>query len=95
MKKDIVMSRICAGNAPSIGNTPLVVINRIGPKGVTILAKIAGRNPAYSVKCRIGASLVWDAEAQCAQAWHDQHRDHLWQYRYRPGARRYCPCRSP
>lgn len=46
----------------SIGNTPLVMINRLGPKGVTILAKIEGRNPAYSVKCRIGASMIWDAE---------------------------------
>jgi cysteine synthase A len=62
MKKDIAMSRIYADNAQSIGNTPLVMINRIGPKGVTILAKIEGRNPAYSVKCRIGASMVWDAE---------------------------------
>jgi cysteine synthase len=56
------MSRIFADNAQSIGNTPLVMINRLGPKGVTILAKIEGRNPAYSVKCRIGASMVWDAE---------------------------------
>ncbi|EZH79509.1 cysteine synthase [Ectopseudomonas composti] len=56
------MSRIFADNAQAIGNTPLVMINRLGPKGVTILAKIEGRNPAYSVKCRIGASMVWDAE---------------------------------
>ena len=58
------MSRIYADNAQSIGNTPLVMINRLGPKGVTILAKIEGRNPAYSVKCRIGASMVWDAESR-------------------------------
>lgn len=57
------MSRIYADNAQAIGNTPLVKINRLGPKGVTILAKIEGRNPAYSVKCRIGANMVWDAEA--------------------------------
>ncbi|SEQ22120.1 MULTISPECIES: cysteine synthase A [Pseudomonas] len=57
------MSRIFADNAQSIGNTPLVYINRLGPKGVTILAKIEGRNPGYSVKCRIGANLIWDAEA--------------------------------
>ena len=56
------MSRIFADNAQAIGNTPLVMINRLGPAGVTILAKIEGRNPAYSVKCRIGASMVWDAE---------------------------------
>ncbi|AYC33657.1 cysteine synthase A [Pseudomonas cavernae] len=56
------MSRIYADNAQSIGNTPLVAINRLGPKGVTILAKIEGRNPGYSVKCRIGASMIWDAE---------------------------------
>ena len=57
------MSRIYADNSQAIGNTPLVRINRLGPKGVTILAKIEGRNPAYSVKCRIGASMIWDAEA--------------------------------
>ncbi len=56
------MSRIFANNAESIGNTPLVRINRLGPQGVTILAKIEGRNPGYSVKCRIGANLIWDAE---------------------------------
>ena len=50
-------------NSFSIGRTPLVKINRIGKgSGATILAKIEGRNPAYSVKCRIGASMIWDAE---------------------------------
>ena len=58
------MSHIFADNSQSIGNTPLIRINRLGPKGVDILAKIEGRNPAYSVKCRIGASMVWDAEAK-------------------------------
>lgn len=58
------MSRIYADNAQAIGNTPLVRINRLGPPGVTILAKIEGRNPAYSVKCRIGANMIWDAEAR-------------------------------
>lgn len=57
------MSRIFADNAQSIGNTPLVQINRIAPRGVTIPAKIEGRNPGYSVKCRIGANMIWDAEA--------------------------------
>ncbi|KPW82094.1 Cysteine synthase [Pseudomonas congelans] len=63
MHKDTLMSRIYADNAHSIGNTPLVQINRIAPRGVTILAKIEGRNPGYSVKCRIGASMIWDAES--------------------------------
>ncbi|WP_417787254.1 cysteine synthase A [Stutzerimonas xanthomarina] len=56
------MSRIFADNAQTIGNTPLVMINRLGPKGVSMMAKIEGRNPAYSVKCRIGAAMIWDAE---------------------------------
>jgi cysteine synthase A len=47
----------------SIGRTPLVRLNRVTDGGkATILAKIEGRNPAYSVKCRIGAAMVWDAE---------------------------------
>jgi len=50
-------------NSFSIGRTPLVRLNRIGFGGrATILAKIEGRNPAYSVKCRIGANMIWDAE---------------------------------
>src|SRR5579862_1830214 len=54
---------IFADNSLSIGRTPLVKLNRIsGGAPVTILAKIEGRNPAYSVKCRIGASMIWDAE---------------------------------
>ena len=57
------MSRIYVDNAQSVGNTPLVQINRLGPKGVTILAKIESRNPAGSVKCRIGVSMVQAAEA--------------------------------
>ena len=50
-------------NALSIGRTPLVRLNRVTDGApVTLLAKIEGRNPAYSVKCRIGAAMVWDAE---------------------------------
>ena len=56
------MSRIYADNSLSIGRTPLVRLQRLAPAGTTILAKVEGRNPAYSVKCRIGASMVWDAE---------------------------------
>jgi cysteine synthase A len=57
------MSNIYNDNADSIGKTPLVRINHItqGAKA-TVLAKIEGRNPAYSVKCRIGANMIWDAE---------------------------------
>jgi len=52
-----------ANNALSIGNTPLVKLNRITDNApATILAKIEGRNPAYSVKCRIGAAMIADAE---------------------------------
>lgn len=50
-------------NSQSIGNTPLIKINKIiGQTRATVLAKIEGRNPAYSVKCRIGAAMIWDAE---------------------------------
>ncbi len=57
------MARIFEDNARSIGGTPLVHLRRIGD-GTTarILGKIEGRNPAYSVKCRIGAAMIWDAE---------------------------------
>ena len=52
-----------ADNSLSIGRTPLVRLNRItNGAPVTLLAKVEGRNPAYSVKCRIGASMIWDAE---------------------------------
>jgi len=57
------MSKWFEDNSQSIGHTPLVKLNRIteGAKA-TVLAKIEGRNPAYSVKCRIGAAMIWDAE---------------------------------
>ena len=51
-------------NSRSIGHTPLIRINRITPGGAIVYAKIEGRNPAYSVKCRIGSALIWDAEAK-------------------------------
>jgi cysteine synthase A len=57
------MKKIYSDNSQSIGNTPLIKLNHVtkGTKA-TVLAKIEGRNPAYSVKCRIGAAMIWDAE---------------------------------
>lgn len=57
------MNRYFEDNSLSIGNTPMVRINRMA-KGLKalVLGKIEGRNPSYSVKCRIGASMIWDAE---------------------------------
>jgi cysteine synthase A len=57
------MSKVYGDNSQSIGNTPLIKLNNVtkGAKA-TVLAKIEGRNPAYSVKCRIGAAMIWDAE---------------------------------
>jgi len=59
------MPRWFEDNAQSIGRTPLVRLNRLsdGPRPrARVLAKVEGRNPAYSVKCRIGAAMVADAE---------------------------------
>mgnify|MGYP001813901037 CR=1 FL=1 len=56
------MAKIYEDNSLAIGNTPLVRLNRLPEGGARILAKNEGRNPAYSVKCRVGASMVWDAE---------------------------------
>jgi cysteine synthase len=62
-KEKKTMTKYFQDNSFSIGNTPLIKINRMaqGAKA-TVLAKVEGRNPAYSVKCRIGASMIWDAE---------------------------------
>lgn len=56
------MSKIYSNNPDTIGNTPLVKLNRV--TGGNVYAKIESRNPSFSVKCRIGASMVWDAEAK-------------------------------
>jgi len=57
------MAPIFSDNSQSIGNTPLVRLNKVTDgAAATVLAKIEGRNPAYSVKCRVGANLIWDAE---------------------------------
>ena len=57
------MSNIYDDNSLSIGHTPLIRLNSVtqGAKA-TVLAKVEGRNPSYSVKCRIGANMIWDAE---------------------------------
>ncbi len=54
------MSNIFEDNSTSIGNTPLVKLNRV--TGGNVYAKVEARNPSFSVKCRIGASMIWDAE---------------------------------
>lgn len=58
------MSTIFEDNSTAIGNTPLVKLNRIvtGENTANIYAKIEARNPSFSVKCRIGANMIWDAE---------------------------------
>jgi len=49
-------------NSLSIGNTPLIQLHKVAGDKALILGKVEGRNPSYSVKCRIGASMIWDAE---------------------------------
>ena len=60
------MSRIYEDQSYAIGNTPLVRLRRVVGSGAKaeVLAKIESRNPAFSVKCRVGANLIWDAEKQ-------------------------------
>jgi len=61
------MAKIYDNTPASIGNTPLVRLNRVAPGArATLLGKVEGRNPAFSVKCRIGANMVWDAEKRGA-----------------------------
>ena len=58
-----MVANIFQDNSFSIGKTPLVRLNKVtGGARATVLAKIEGRNPAYSVKCRVGAAMLWDAE---------------------------------
>ena len=82
--------RIFQDNSYSIGRTPLVRLNRVtdGAKA-TVLAKIEGRNPAYSVKCRIGAAMIWDAEKKglLKPGKRDRRADQR-QHRHRAGLRR-------
>jgi cysteine synthase A len=60
---DVAMSHWYKDNSLSIGHTPLVRLNRVTDgASATVLAKTEGRNPSYSVKCRIGAAMIWDAE---------------------------------
>ena len=54
------MSTIFEDNSLSIGNTPLVKLNRV--TGGNVYAKVESRNPSFSIKCRIGASMIWEAE---------------------------------
>jgi len=58
------MSPVFNDNSQSIGNTPLIRLNQVtkGTHAAAVLGKIEGRNPSYSVKCRIGAAMIWDAE---------------------------------
>jgi cysteine synthase A len=61
--KETSMAKIFEDNSRSIGNTPLVRLHRVAAGlDAAVLAKIEGRNPSYSVKCRIGAAMIWDAE---------------------------------
>ncbi|MGC8738789.1 MAG: cysteine synthase A [Candidatus Hydrogenedens sp.] len=56
--------KVFTDNSQSIGNTPMIKINKLnqGAKTDKIFVKIEGRNPGYSVKCRIGSAMIWDAE---------------------------------
>jgi cysteine synthase A len=64
--KELLAAKVYEDNSLAIGKTPLVQLNRVtfGCQAKKVLAKVEGRNPAYSVKCRIGAAMIWDAEAR-------------------------------
>jgi len=81
--------RVYDDNSLSIGHTPLVKLRRVTDGArATVLAKIEGRNPAYSVKCRIGASMVWDAEKRgVLETGQALDRADQRQHRYRAGVR--------
>ncbi|WP_298443412.1 cysteine synthase A [uncultured Ferrimonas sp.] len=57
------MAKIYQDNSLTIGNTPLVRLNRV-TEGSNVLAKVEARNPSFSVKCRLGANMIWEAEKQ-------------------------------
>jgi cysteine synthase A len=57
---------VYSDNSLSIGRTPLVKLNKLAGSNATVWGKVEGRNPGYSVKCRIGASMIWDAEKRGA-----------------------------
>ncbi|NQU38838.1 MAG: cysteine synthase A [Lentisphaerae bacterium] len=57
-----LLKKVYSDNSLSIGNTPLVHLARLGGAKANLWGKVEGRNPGYSVKCRIGAAMVWDAE---------------------------------
>jgi len=86
------MAKIFEDNSLSIGNTPLIRLNRItAGLPATVVVKIEGRNPAYSVKCRIGASMIWAAERDGILkrlARQNHRRGHQWQHGHCPGVRR-------
>jgi len=58
----MIIMKYFTDNSLSIGNTPLVQLRKIAGNTSLVLGKIEGRNPSYSVKCRIGAAMIWDAE---------------------------------
>jgi cysteine synthase A len=61
------MAKVFEDNSRTIGRTPLVRLHSIAPDAnAVILAKVESRNPAFSIKCRIGASMIWDAEERGA-----------------------------